>query len=862
MKDVLAFLDHLRTDPGYRGQIAHTARLPAREARFGELEPPLPEPLREVLADAGIAQLYTHQAEAISQVRAGRDVVVVTSTASGKTLCYNLPVLEELLRLPQARALYLFPTKALAQDQLKSLRRLMGVGGAAEPSGRDGPVGRLPGYSMPSIRAGVYDGDTPQSTRRKLRDEAQVLLTNPDMLHSGILPYHTRWARFFANLRFVVVDEVHSYRGVFGSHVANVLRRLNRLCAHYGSEPRYLCCSATIANPKELAERLTGREMALVDDDGSPKGERWFVFWNPPHRDENSLDRVSSNVEAERLMALLITSGVQTIAFGRARVVAELLYRYVRERLRLDRPRLAQAVRAYRGGYLAEERREIERQLFAGQLMGVTSTSALELGIDIGGLDAAIIVGFPGTIASTWQQAGRAGRGTEPSVVFFIAYNEPVDQFIIRRPGYILEQSPEHGVVDPENPYVLASQLGCAAAELPVREGDRRWYGEKTNAVADARADEGMLRPIGPAWYWSQPEQPSHKVGLRIASQNSVTIVEIPDAPARLTPGPSPHTSWRGVTERTSPGRGAEAGVSVPPGAAKRRRGADSVPPLHEVCAGAHAVGGGPGVRPAPNPQSRVLAQVDRISAPELVYPEAVYLHEGETYVVDRLDLSENVAYVHRAEVDYYTQAILASTIQIDAEERSRAWGPSTLHYGEVTVTWATVAFKKIQFYSTDSLGWGALDLPPQQLKTMGMWLVPTAELARQLRKEGLNPVEGLVGLRNAAVHMLPFFAMCDKMDIGGMIDSANLGRPALFLYDRYPGGVGFAERGNEQIDSLCRACLELVLDCDCAEGCPACVGIPTLRPPVHTDPDAGGAFPIPSKAAAIALLLRLMGET
>lgn len=766
MKDVQAFLDRLRCDPSYRGQIAHVERLPARPARFAELEDPLADPLPEVLADVGITHLYAHQAAAIRAAREDRSVVVVTGTASGKTLCYNLPVIEDRLRAPNARALYLFPTKALAQDQLKALNRLTGA--SLSLSGK--------------ISAGVYDGDTPAAARRRLRDEAAILLSNPDMLHSGILPYHTRWARFLANLQTVVVDEIHTYRGVFGSHVGNVLRRLNRLCEHYGSRPRYHCSSATIANPAELAADLTGREITLVDDDGAPKGERWIVFWNPPLREGTDIERASSNVEAERLMVLLIRSGVQTIAFGRARIVAELLYRYVRDQLRLDGSRLSAAVRAYRGGYLAPERREIEQQLFSGQLLGVTSTNALELGIDVGGLDAAIIVGFPGTIASTWQQAGRAGRGAEPAVVFFIAYNEPVDQFIIRRPDYILERSPERGIVDPANPYILASHLGCAAAELPVRESDARFFGKRVTEIAAALAEEGILKPLGPAYYWSQAEQPSLKVGLRIASNNTVTILDTTDG-------------------------------------------------------------------------NRALAQVDRISAPELVYPQAVYLHEAQTYVVDRLDLDQHLAYVRREDVDYYTQAILQSVIRIDGEERAIARRNATLHYGPVTVTWATVAFKKIRFYATDSLGWGAVDLPPQDLRTMGMWLVPHPELRKTLRAAGHNLVEALVGIRNAAVHMLPLLAMCDKMDVGGMVDSANLSAPALFLYDRYPGGVGFAEQGCERCDELLADCRELIAGCDCAEGCPCCVGVPTLRPPIHTDPDAGGAFPIPSKGAALALL-------
>ena len=517
-----------------------------------------------------------------------------------------------------------------------------------------------------------------------------------------------------------------------------------------------------------------------------PKNDR--VIRNPPHRDEVDPRRVSSNVEAERLMVALIRQGVQTIAFGRARIVAELLYRYVREQLRRHGSHLAEAVKPYRGGYLPAERREIERQLFSGELLGVTSTNALELGIDIGGLDAALIVGFPGTVASTWQQAGRAGRGTEPAIVFFIAYNEPVDQFIMRHPEYLLGQSPESAVIDPENLYILAGQLGCAAAEMPLRPEDARYFGARTGEVAGALADEGLLRAAGGAHYWAQPHQPSHRVSLRTMCQDTYTIIE------------------------TTAG-------------------------------------------------SQVIGQVDAISAPELVYPEAVYLHEGQTYFVERLDLINKVAHVRREDTEYYTQAILESLIQVKGTDREKVWGRSTVRFGEVDVTWATVAFKKIQFYSTDSLGWAKVDLPSQTLATTGVWLVPSATVMAGVRAAGQNPSEGLIGIRNAAVHLLPLYAMCDKADIGGMINSMNTGVPALFLYDRYSGGLGFAETAYDRLDELMEACLQLIHECDCRDGCPSCVGVPILRPAIHADPDAGGGFPVPKKETAVLMLRALLEE-
>jgi DEAD/DEAH box helicase domain-containing protein len=783
--DFERFLRAIQADPNYRGQIAHVERLVARPARYAEPEQPLAAPLPAVLGRLGIERLYIHQARAVDLARDGRDTVVVTATASGKTLSYNLPVLEEWLAHRDRRALYLYPTKALAQDQHKALRRLLD----ADPDLARG------------VRCGVYDGDTPQSARRRLRDEAHILLSNPDMLHSGILPYHTRWARFWANLGTVVIDEVHTYRGIFGSHVANLLRRLQRICEQYGSRPRFVCCSATIANPAEHASRLVGRDLALVDDDGSPRGEKWFVLWNPPRHCSDSSEvagsevRVSSNVEAERLMVALIQRGVPTIAFGRARIVAELLYRYVTDELRRQGSRLADAVRPYRGGYLPAERREIERMLFSGDLIGVTSTNALELGIDIGGLDAAIIVGFPGTVASTWQQAGRAGRGTEPAIVFFVAYSDPIDQFIIRRPQYLLGRSPEQAIIEPENPFILAGHLACAAAEIPLRADDSRYFGPRALAVAEALAEEEQLRAApsqrpdaGPTYFWAQPHQPSHRVGLRAMSDSTYTIVE------------------------TSNG-------------------------------------------------NQVIGQVDAISAPELVYPEAVYLHEGQTHFVEQLDALNKVAYVRRQECDYYTQAILESLLRVKGTDRSRDWGGSKLHFGEVDVTWATVAFKKIQFYSMDSLGWGKVDLPPQTLSTTAFWLIPSLAAMERARVAGFNPAEGLVGFRNAAVHLLPLYAMCDKADLGGMVDQMNTGVPTLFLYDRYPGGLGFTETAYDRVEELLQACLQLARECDCHDGCPSCVGLPNLRPPIHMDPDAGGGFPTPHKAATLLLLQALLEE-
>ncbi|MGD0110665.1 MAG: DEAD/DEAH box helicase [Armatimonadota bacterium] len=768
--DFLKFLNEITSSPRYRGQIVHAEEIAAREAAYGDLEPPLPEPLQRALAQLGISRLYSHQAQAVEHVRQGRHTVIVTSTASGKTLCYNLPVLEALLGEPQAKALYLFPTKALAQDQVRGLRRL---------ADSHADLGGL-------VRCGTYDGDTPATTRRKLRTEANVVLSNPDMLHQGILPYHSRWGSFFSDLKYVVVDEIHTYRGVFGSNVANVLRRLGRICQHYGSSPTYVMCSATIANPKELAENLVGQRVEIVDCDGSPKGPKRFILWNPPHVDSAKMERRSSNEEAHDLLVSLLRRGVQTIAFARTRIVAELLYRYTAETLEKYNPLLADSVRPYRAGYLPEERRDIERRLFSGELMGVTSTNALELGIDVGSLDASLIVSYPGTIASLWQQAGRAGRGAEESLVILVAYNDPLDQYLMQRPDFIFGRSPEHAVIDPQNPYLLANHLRCAAFELPVREEESALFGEHTVPVAKILEEVGQMKQIDRAWYWSSTDYPAAQTSLRCASDGTYAIMDTTD-------------------------------------------------------------------------RNRVIGTVDAISAPETVYPGGVYLHEGGTHLVRRLDIEGRAAYVERQDVDYYTQAILDSSIRAGEVRAEREWQRGALRFGDATVTWRTTAFKKIKFYTQENIGRSALDLPAQHLETAACWYTPPKEALSLPGAFGLKPIEGMVGIRNVAVNMLPLLAMCDRLDVGGIVDSSNTGSPTMFLYDRQPGGMGFAERGYELFAELMDHALATIENCACEDGCPSCVGLPVTQPAQQMDPDLGHGYPIPDKEAALVMLHYLL---
>ncbi len=474
-------------------------RQPARPGEFADFPDCIAQPIRQALETRGIARLYSHQAAAIEHAEAGRNVVVVTPTASGKTLCYNLPVLNRLIADPGARAMYLFPTKALAEDQLHELQAALDSAGS-------------------NIRAFTYDGDTPQDARRAIRERANIVLTNPDMLHSGILPHHTKWAKAFENLRYIVIDELHYYRGVYGSHLANLLRRLKRICEFYGSSPQFICCSATIANPKELAESLTGLPFALVDNNGAPSGEKFVVFYNPPVVNRALGIRRGYLNETRRIARELLDRGQQTLVFANSRLATEILLTYLKD----DHSN----VRGYRGGYLPKERREIERKLRDGELRAVVATNALELGIDIGSLDAVVMAGYPGTIASTWQRAGRAGRRQTSALAVLVASSAPMDQYIIEHPEYFFERPPEHGRINPDNLEILLNHLKCAAFELPIRDGET--FGP--HPIADLcrfLQDLKLLHHSGDSWHWTSDSYPADAVNLRSVSSDNFVVVDI-----------------------------------------------------------------------------------------------------------------------------------------------------------------------------------------------------------------------------------------------------------------------------------------------------------------------------------------------
>lgn len=762
--DVDAFLHDLQAHPDYAGQIVRVYRQEPRTTRLAAT-PPEFAPLLERL---GMDALYSHQAEALAQVLAGRDLVIATGTASGKSLCYQLPLLRELARDPHASALLLFPTKALCQDQFRAFARLQDRAGTA-------------------ALAGVIDGDTPAELRRKLRDEGRVLFSNPDMLHAAIMPQHGRWARFLGQLRLLVLDELHVYNGVFGANMALLLRRLFRLCRHYGAAPRLIAASATIANARELAERLAGRPFALVDQDGSPRGGRTYVFWNPPHwRDTPYRSRRSANVEAHELMTRLIARGIPTITFSKARVTAEMIYRYVRDALRTQAPALAERITPYRGGYLPAERREIERRLFAGELLGVSSTPALELGIDVGALEACILVGYPGTRASFFQQAGRAGRRHADALVFLVGLDTSVNQYVQSHPEYLFERSVEEAVADPANPCVGLAHLRCACFELALAESELELFAPHGALLARLLEENRKLHHRAGKYYYAAPETPHHELSLRGFSDGNVVLQDV------------------------------DSGLS--------------------------------------------LGEVDRYDAPPLVHPGAIYLQHDLSYRVEELDLERNLARLKRVETDYYTQPLGGTDVHhIDHQLRERPFGSGRACWGEVTAYFGTYAYEKIRFYELDALSVHPVKLPVLPLETSALWLVPPEDLLEELRRDGLDAHAALRGIGYATRMLLPLFITCDTLDLSHSVGSVNSPWQAVFIYERYPLGLGFAERAYERLGEILPAVLANVRQCPCTDGCPCCTGKP-LRQFTSWNVERGEAQ-IPNKAATLRLLAGFLGD-
>lgn len=736
----------------YEKQIIEIRTFPLKEAEYCDLKPPLPAALVKNLSMLGIDHLYSHQAEAVRIVREGGNAALVTETSSGKSLCYNLPVVEHIMGDPRARALYLFPTKALGQDQSRALYQLIAPGAAYdEQKAMHAP--KIEGCG--AIRFGTYDGDTDKTARSAIRSTANIIMTNPDMLSLGILPNHARyWSAFFRNLKFVVLDEIHIYRGVFGSHVANVMRRLLRICESAGARPQFICCSATIGNPAEHAETLTGCPMTTVDQSGAPHAARRFVLWNPPIFDEVTGLRRSPITESVDLFSRFVSKGYRTIVFGRSRPSVEVILRFARDRLRESPERLEERIMSYRGGYMPSDRREIERQLSEGELLGVACTNALELGVDIGSLDVAVLNGYPGTIASVWQQAGRAGRRESESLGVFVAGREPLDQYFMRHPEYLFERPVEHAIINPNNPYILKMHLKAAAVERPLQREEEKLFGENFVGIVREFLRTGEMKERTAGVTWAGMDFPAASINLRTATSTRYTI-------------------W----ERS----GAQLGL------------------------------------------------MDASTAFNYLHDGAVYLHQGETYLVEALDLARHTATVRRSAPPYYTRSLSREEIAIDASQRKKKLHGFPVHFGMVDVTSRIYAYKKIRQNDDAVIEQVSLELPEENLHTQALWFILPEDLMQQVAAEGMDPMGGLHALEHAAIAMLPFLAMCDRQDIGGVSDIRHhdTGLPTVLIHDGVDGGIGLSEVGYEQIETLLRRTFELVKDCPCSGGCPGCIQSP-----------------------------------
>ncbi len=819
---LVSLLRDLQLDPNFLRQITSWERLPARAASYAPFPDGLDLRLPGALRARAIYLPYTHQAQAIAAALRGENVVAVTPTASGKTLCYNLPVLHALLSDPDARALYLFPTKALAQDQLAELRQL------AEAL----PV---------DLGVAIYDGDTPQGHRKRIREGARLVLSNPDMLHTGILPHHTNWSTFFQGLRTVVIDEIHTYRGVFGSHTANLLRRLRRICRFYGAEPNFILTSATIANPAEHAERLIGAPVTLAADNGAPSGEKHLLFYNPPLVDPELGLRRSSLLEAQKLGERLLAAGVQSIFFARSRLRVELLLTYLRE-AHARRGGDGESIRGYRGGYLPAERRQIEAGLRSGQVRAVVATNALELGIDIGQLQAAVLTGFPGSIASVWQQAGRAGRRQDAALAILIAGASALDQYIIRNPDFFFGRTPEHALINPDNLVILTDHLRCAVFELPFRTGERFGAIDFTGDLLAMLVEQGEVGQSGERWYWMDSAYPAQAINLRAAGE-PVVIMSQPDLPG------DPVTTI-GQMERDA------APVLLHTGAIYLHEGQTyRVEQLDWQAGHAH-------VRPV---------EVD-------YYTEASSVMEVEVLTVHQQEQEGDLVRGH-GDVEVRSQA--------SGYRQVKRWTHETLGYGEIDLPetvlqtsgyWLGFAESLVERLRGQGLwhgdpndygpNWpgqrdlarardgfrctqcGAAERPHRQhdvhhvrpfrsfgyLPGVNDFYLAANELANlrtlcrtchQRIEQGQRLRSGLGGLAYLLANLAPLHLMCDPTDLGMHVAPQGVHNqlPTILLFDRVPAGIGLAERLYELQPVLLRAAAGAVAACSCARGCPACVG-------------------------------------
>ncbi|HKX76339.1 MAG TPA: DEAD/DEAH box helicase [Acidimicrobiia bacterium] len=726
-----------REDPDREADLVHVEEVPARPGRFAELS--LEAVLQLRLQERGIEALYRHQVEAITLIRQRRHVMLAAGTAAGKSLCFQIPILETVLAEPRSSALLVYPTKALAQDQAGSLIR----------------------FGLPEARVAIYDGDTPTQERIRVRRQANVVLTNPDMLHIGILPFHQQWADFLHRLRFVVIDETHTLRGIFGSHVAMILRRLRRLASHYGADPTFVLSSATIGNPTQLAQQLTGLEVTVVEGDDSPQGRKQFVLWNPELLPGEDGRRRSAAAEAARLFSDLVMAGRRTITFTRGRKSAELVFRWTKERL--DRER-GERIAAYRAGYTPAQRRAVEHRLFNGDLLGVVATNALELGIDVGGLDAAIITTFPGTMAAFRQQAGRAGRSQQDSLAVLVAGEDALDQYLTNHPHELFSRPVEAVVVNPGNPLVAEAHAACAAYELPLGLDDREILSDSIEEAANRLVQAGHLRLKEGKLYWARRSRPAPAIDIRGSGGPTYLVVSSGEL--------------LGTLEESRVFRDAHVG--------------------------------------------------------------AVYLHQGDSYLVEELDRAQHQVLVRPADVGYYTQTRQETSLEVLDVAEQASLGRARLHLGKVEVEHQVTAFQRRRLGSRELIDTTYLDLPPSRLITEAVWMTITDPV---LAAAALGP--DLLGSLHAAEHagiaLLPLMAVCDRWDIGGLSTNWHpaSGTATIFIYEGYPGGAGIAPLAFAAGARHWQATLETVRACPCRSGCPSCVQSPkcgNLNEPLSKD--------------------------
>ncbi|GAA5074589.1 DEAD/DEAH box helicase [Thermocatellispora tengchongensis] len=770
-----SLLADLLAGPARRDRVTHVEHVPARQAGQTRWPEWVPEALVTRLANQGVTGLWPHQAEAAEHVHRGQNVIISTGTASGKTLAYLVPALTHVL--DGGTVLYLTPTKALAADQLQNLR----------------------GLGLGALRAACYDGDTPYEERAWVRRHANYVLTNPDMVHRTLLPRHSQWSSFWRRLRMVVVDECHGYRGVFGSHVAQILRRLRRVCARYGTSPVFLLASATASEPAVAATRLTGLDMAEVATDMSPRGGMTFALWEPPLTDLRGEGgapvRRAATAETADLLADLVAADVRTLAFVRSRRAAETVALTAKARLRELAPHpaepanaaweaipddLADRVAAYRAGYLADDRRLLEKALRSGEIVGLATTNALELGMDVSGLDAILIAGWPGTRASLWQQAGRAGRAGQEALAVLIARDDPLDTYLVHHPEALFGRPVEAIVLDPDNPYILGPHLCAAAAEIPLTQADLDLFGPAAAEVLDDLVSRGLLRRRESGWYWTRRERATDLADIRGSGGSPVQVVE------------------------------GDTGM--------------------------------------------LLGTVDEPSSHSTVHEGAVYIHQGETYLVDTLDLDAGVALVTAADPDYTTFARDTTDITILDSLRSRPLGPGEIHFGTVEVTRQVVSYLMRRYQTGEVIGEEPLDLPPRTLRTRAVWWTLPPGRVVPLVEAGHDLGGAAHAAEHASIGLLPLFATCDRWDIGGVSTEIHpdTGLLTVFVYDGHEGGAGIAERGYTRALEWLRATREAIESCECDHGCPSCIQSPKC---------GNGNDPLDKRGAVRLLTTLLEGE-